>query len=198
VQVAVAWAPQTQTLVGFARAKHLSDTIAARPLPPNHREPHSISFQRNTSKLETIDAWGARWQDSDRRSQSYVALPQPPTGKLPPAIQGIKGGGRATGDVSTLFRLITGHAFIGSYTARFRPDADEPVDCPCGTPLQTVQHVLTACPLFAAARLEILAPIDQDYSLPTLPGSARGGGAVLQFLKTTQACAQPRRAWNPG
>ena len=47
VQVAVAWAPQARTLVGFARAKHLSDTIAARPLPPNHHEPHSISFQRS-------------------------------------------------------------------------------------------------------------------------------------------------------
>ena len=194
MQVTVAWAPQARTLVGFARAKHLSDTIAARPLPPNHHEPHSISFQRSTSKLEAIEAWGMRWQDSDRRSQSYVTLPQPPNGKLPPAIQGIKGGGRAA--VSTLFRLITGHAFIGSYAARFRPD--DPVDCPCGSPLQTVQHVISDCPLFAAARLQFLAPIDRDYSLPILLGSARGGDAVLQFLKATQACARPRRVWNPG
>jgi hypothetical protein len=194
VKVVVSWAPQARALVGFARAKHLADTIAARPPPPNHREPHSISFQRSTSKLEAIDAWGVRWQDSDRRSQSYVALPHPPNGKLPPAIQGIKRGSRAA--VSTLFRLITGHAFIGSYTARFRPD--EPVDCPCGAPLQTVQHVITTCPLFAAASLEILAPIDRDYSLPILLGSARGGDAVLQFLKATQAGAHPRRVWNPG
>jgi hypothetical protein len=129
LSITIAWAPQARTFVGFHRVRHLSNTIAAHPLPPNHREPHSIGSQRSTTKMEAIDAWGARWQGSDRRSQSNVALQQS-NGKFPPAIQGAKGEGRAI--FSTLIRLITGHAFIGNYSARFRPD--NPTDCPCGTP----------------------------------------------------------------
>jgi hypothetical protein len=80
--------------------------------------------------------------------------------KFPQVIQGAKHGNRAV--VSMLLCLITGHAFIGSYTARFRPD--KPTDCPCGVPLRTVEHVITSCPLHAAARQEHLHPIDHDLS----------------------------------
>ncbi|KAI0250876.1 hypothetical protein BJV78DRAFT_1215983, partial [Lactifluus subvellereus] len=69
------------------------------------------------------------------------------------------------------------HAFIGSYTARFRPD--QPVSCPCGAPIQTVEHVITSCPLHVAARREHLHPIDHDYSLPILLGTLQGGAAMI-------------------
>ncbi|KAH9974955.1 hypothetical protein BGW80DRAFT_1125114, partial [Lactifluus volemus] len=50
---------------------------------------------------------------------------------------------------SALVRLITGHAFIRLYTAKFRPDL--PTSCSCGAPTQSVEHVITACPLYADA-----------------------------------------------
>ncbi|KAI0252403.1 hypothetical protein BJV78DRAFT_1124746, partial [Lactifluus subvellereus] len=103
--------------------------------------------QRQLAVSDTIDTWGKCWQDSDRRSQTYVALPHPPSGKLPPVMKGAKTGDQAT--VSTLICLITGHAFIGSYTARFWPE--QPVSCPCGTPLQTVEHIIAFCPLHTVA-----------------------------------------------
>ncbi|KAI0252259.1 hypothetical protein BJV78DRAFT_1124909, partial [Lactifluus subvellereus] len=85
-----------------------------------------------------------------------------------------------------LIRLITGHAFIGSYTARFWPD--QPVSYPCGAPLQTGERVIASCPLYATARQEHLHPIDHDYTLPKLLGILRGGDAMLKFLKEMQAC----------
>ncbi|KAH9952454.1 hypothetical protein BGW80DRAFT_1527032 [Lactifluus volemus] len=93
-------------------------------------------------------------------------------------------------------RLITGHAFIGSYAARFLPG--KPISCPCGEPLQTVDHVVSHCPLYTDARQEILRPIDRDISLPVLLGTAEGGAAMTRFLKATRACIAPREAWNPG
>ncbi|KAH9979441.1 hypothetical protein BGW80DRAFT_1137002, partial [Lactifluus volemus] len=79
----------------------------------------------------------------------------------------------------------TGHAFIGSYTARFRPDL--PTSCPCGTALQTVGRIITACPLYAEARRDILQPVDRDLSLPVLLSTAQGGEAVCRFIKATRA-----------
>ncbi|KAI0252790.1 hypothetical protein BJV78DRAFT_1199060 [Lactifluus subvellereus] len=86
--------------------------------------------------------------------------------------------GAKTGDqaiTSTLIHLITGHAFIGSYSARFWPD--QPMSCPCGVPLQTVEHVIS-CPLHAAARQEHLHLVNHDYSLPKLLGTSQGGAKI--------------------
>ncbi|KAH9972453.1 hypothetical protein BGW80DRAFT_373309 [Lactifluus volemus] len=63
--------------------------------------------------------------------QASISLPSPtPPLEPPPPIQGSKGCDRAV--FSTLIRLITGHAFIGSYPARFHPG--HPVSCPAERP----------------------------------------------------------------
>jgi hypothetical protein len=154
----------------------------------------TISYQRQAAKTDALDAWGTRWLNEDRRSQAYTALPTPPTGKISPVIQGSRGSERAV--FSTLIRFITGHAFVGSYTARFRPDL--PTGCPCGAPLQTIEHVVSLYPLYANARRDILQPIDPDASLPVILNSTQGGTALCHFIHTTRACMLPRRTWDPG
>ncbi|KAH9954951.1 hypothetical protein BC827DRAFT_1348032, partial [Russula dissimulans] len=48
---------------------------------------------------------------------------------------------------STLYRIITGHAFIGAYTQRFYPQhTPAQIACQCGETIQTVEHVLRDCP----------------------------------------------------
>jgi hypothetical protein len=74
--------PPHKTLVGFARARHLTDTLAPRPLPPNHREPHTISYQCQLARSATIEEWSNQRLNSDRRSQVYIGLP-PPLGSFP-------------------------------------------------------------------------------------------------------------------
>ncbi|KAH9973038.1 hypothetical protein BGW80DRAFT_1311187, partial [Lactifluus volemus] len=62
LKIQIVWAPQDRALHGFVRAKHLTDTIALcpRPLPPNHREPHTVSYQRREAKASAIDTWADR------------------------------------------------------------------------------------------------------------------------------------------
>jgi hypothetical protein len=97
---------------------------------------------------------------------------------------------------STLVRLITGHAFIGSYTAKCR--LDMPTNCPCGAHTQTIAHVIVAFPLYNNARHDILRPVDRDLSLPILLSTAQGGKAMSLFIKSNRACMLPRQVWDGG
>jgi hypothetical protein len=46
-----------------------------------------------------------------------------------------------------LYRLITGHAFIGAYTQHFFDQhTPEQIACTCGELVQTVEHILLDCP----------------------------------------------------
>ena len=90
---------------------------------------------------------------------------------------------------ATLVRLITAHAFIGEYTARFHPR--KPTSCPeCGANPQTVAHVIRHGPRFVRARAAHLIPIAPDLSLSTLFGT-KEGKALLHFLEVTKACFKP-------
>jgi hypothetical protein len=182
------WCPSRPKLVGIKRCIKLALNNAANPLPPNLHEPHTIAFQKATAKELALAAWQARWHNADRHSQVYLALPNPPAGKLPPAIQGAMGGSRHA--CTTLVRFIAGHAFIGEYYARFHPR--KPTGCPeCGTDPQTVAHVICHCPRFARARAAHLILIAPDLSLSTLFSSKEGSKALLEFLEVTKACFKP-------
>jgi Reverse transcriptase (RNA-dependent DNA polymerase) len=183
------WCPSEVSIAGIKRCIDLARSIASIPLPANHREPHTVAHQMATSKELAISTWqGRAWHNVDRQSQSFLALPSPPTGDPPPVIQGAAGGSRKAS--ATLIRISTGHAFIGSYYSRFHPR--KPTRCPeCGTDPQTVAHVLQECPRYARARAAHLTPIAQDLSLSTLLGTKKGGKALISFLEVTKACFTP-------
>jgi hypothetical protein len=54
------WVPQARTLVGFTRARHLSNVVVTRFLLPNHDEPHTIDYPRQIATNTAIDTWGTR------------------------------------------------------------------------------------------------------------------------------------------
>ncbi|KAF8467036.1 hypothetical protein DFH94DRAFT_620613, partial [Russula ochroleuca] len=141
-QITLEWCPSESSITGIKRCTDLARSHATAPWPPNHREPNTIATQKQESKELAISAWQARWHNADQRSQAYLALPSPPTGKLPPVISSAAGSSRTA--LVTLIRLITGHAFVGSYTARFHPR--KATHCPdCGVNLQTVAHIIQHC-----------------------------------------------------
>ena len=195
-KIKLEWCPSEATIAGIRRCIDLARTNTTAPWPPGHQEPNTIAFQKSSSKELAISAWQARWHNADRRSQAYLALPAPPTGKLPPVIAGGAGGSRTAS--ATLVRLITGHAFIGSYTTRFHPR--KATHCPeCGANPQTVAHVLQACPRYDHARAIHLRPAAPDLSLRTLFGTEEGGKALIAFLEETKACFKPREEpFDPG
>ena len=135
------WCPSKPKSVGIKRCIELAFNNAANPLPPNLREPHTVAFQKATAKEGTRPCGLAGPMAQRRQAVSNLPRPPqpPPAGKLPPAIQGATGGSRHA--CATLVRLITGHAFIGEYTARFHPR--KPTSCPeCGANPQTVARVI--------------------------------------------------------
>src|SRR5258707_8926958 len=133
-----------------------------------------------------------------QRRQTHPGVPSPPlpAGKFPLVITGAAGGPRKAS--AMLIRLITGHAFIGSYTARFHPR--KPTHCPgCGTNPQMVDHVIQQCPRYARARATYLAPVVPDLSLSSLRGTKEGGEALIKFLEVIKACFSPNeQAFDPG
>src|SRR5258708_4862702 len=88
------------------------------PSPPtteNRTQLPSKRLRRDSSPSQHE----ARWHNTDRCTQLYLTISSPPSGKLLPVIDGAAGGSRTAS--ATLVRLITGHAFIASYTASFHP-----------------------------------------------------------------------------
>ena len=98
-----------------------------------------------------------------------------------------------------MYRIITGHAFIGAYTQRFFPQhTQEQVACICGEPIQTVEHVLLVCPLYTATLHTHLTASSHPRNLPQLFNHPKRVTALLRFLEETGACAKPRTVWEPG
>src|SRR5258708_396162 len=99
---------------------------------------------------------------------------------------------------STFYRFITGHAFTGKYTQRFFPQhTPDQVACQCGKPIQTVEHIISHCPLFATACRRHLLSNGHTRSLQQLLETPKHIQGLLWFLEETRACNKPRVVWKP-
>ena len=125
---------------GLKYCLELAKVNAANPFPPNHWEPQTLVHQTEAAKQYAISAWQARGHNA----HSHTGLPYPPgppDGELAPVIRGTSGGSRQA--ATTVVRLVTGHAFVSSYTARFYPH--KRTSCPgCGVngqpPIHRTRH----------------------------------------------------------
>ncbi|KAI0274250.1 hypothetical protein BGY98DRAFT_994792 [Russula aff. rugulosa BPL654] len=75
---------------------------------------------------------------------------------------------------------------------------DTPMACPCGSPIQSVEHVLIHCPLHTAARRRYLSVNGHPRVFHQLFSHPERVLDVLRFLEETGACAKPRASWEPG
>ena len=99
---------------------------------------------------------------------------------------------------STLLCFITGHAFTREYTKQFYPPhMQDQIACPCDTPLQTVEHVLTECPQYTAACHRHLTANGQPQTLLQLFANSKHVQETLRFLEEMGACAKPQERWEP-
>jgi hypothetical protein len=220
ITINLQWMPKKTPFVGFRRAKQLAlEAIRTVPLA-NLTEPQTINKQKESTREMVIAKWAERWYQAPRTSLAYrTALSGPPDGKthhtfLPQSSPNTQQSeaeptnrnenqkskvkfSRLTH--STLYRFITGHAFTGEYTQRFYPaHTPEQVACQCGEPLQTIEHVLTTCPLYSAERRKHLVVNGRPQTLPQLFAKQERVQALLCFLEETKACAKPRAKWEPG
>jgi hypothetical protein len=112
-----------------------------------------------------------------RLQPTYLVLTNPPDGIIPLFIKGISKFSRPI--VATCIRLLTGHAFTGEYTARFRPSSFDPHHCQCREPLQTPQ---VACP--SSVRSPMTTPMPVPLPPQQLAGMGHSSTQQLCFLMT--------------
>jgi ribonuclease HI len=178
--ITLLWLPRKVPFVGFKRAKQLALEAARTANLNDVAEPQTINSQKKASRDAVVTTLIERWHQSPQTSMAYrTALNAPPDGKTHHSFQPnhqtapTEMGNTTTAKFSrlthsTLYRIITGHAFVGEYTQRFFPQhTPDQIDCQCGEPLQTIEN---------PKRIQEL----------------------LRFLEETGACKRPRATWEPG
>ena len=81
-------------------------------------------------------------------------------------------------DQVTIFRLRTGHCQLASHLYKMKL-SDQTNECPCGTSIQTVEHIIQDCPNYQEQRKDIWE--EEVYLQTKLWGSA----ADLRELQNT-------------
>ena len=220
ITVRLQWLPRMVPVEGLQRARQLAFEAICTTDPTELRAPQSIKKQKEAAKRTAIADWEKRYYNNPRTSMAFkTAIQNPPDGKahhtfnIKPTPKEGREGLEPNGHIrnqetkvkfsrlthSTLLRLITGHAFTGEYTKRFYPPhTQEQIACPCGEPLQTVEHILIECPLYTAARRRHITANGRPRTLPQLFANSKRVQEVLRFLEETGACAKPRARWEPG
>ena len=201
VNIRLLWLPRSIAFIGFRRAKQLALEAICTAVLNEADEPHSIKNQKGKTEEEVIATWAERWHQNPRTSLSYsTALSKPPDGKAHPTLLSKKESAEFSRlTLCTMYRIITRHAFIGSYTQRFYPDhTPDQIACPCGERIQSVEHVLLGCPLLNVARHKHLTARGRPQNLPQLFDHPKRVIALLRFLEETGICAKPRTEWEPG
>ncbi|KAI5114600.1 hypothetical protein M0805_008452, partial [Coniferiporia weirii] len=153
-------------------------------LPPHGRPLfyHTYSTLHQEALTAATDMWARTYSLDTPHHWSLAgrALPHPPSTALlsswkAPASRALQ---------SRAVQVILGHGHFGAYAAHFLLDL--PISCPCGTPLQTREHLLLECPLFHYARRPL--PVEAHPSAqPPVWGSKLGLGWLFPFLHHTTA-----------
>jgi hypothetical protein len=181
------------------------------------KEPHTIQNQRKANKDATIVKWTKHWHQSLHTSLAYrTALTAPPDGRPHPTFQTpqpkeppmTKGSNKQLTQetqnenaakqflrltYSMLYRFITGHAFTSEYMQHFfSQHTAKQIACPCGYPIQTIEHILLECTLYTNVRRKYLTVNSCPQTLPQLFSHPQHIQELLRFLEETGACSKPR------
>ena len=94
-----------------------------------------------------------------------------------------------------MVRVVTGHAFVGSYSARFHPG--KRTSCPaCGVNPQTVEHTIKVCSRYKGARTAHLSPI-AHLSLRAVFGTKKGGRHSISSWRLPKSASSRRGSPRP-
>ncbi|KAF8760808.1 Reverse transcriptase (RNA-dependent DNA polymerase) [Rhizoctonia solani] len=149
--------------------------------PPLHTYNRSITWCKAEATRTASRTWTQEW--SNQPHSRFIAdhIRRNPSLSLHPFFKAFP---YHRAIHARLNQVIMGHAFLGEYRERFRPD-DDP-SCPCGAPRQTLDHVLRACPSYDHARLS-LRKASGPILNSSLFGTTSGLRALATFINSTDA-----------
>ena len=150
VNIRLLWLPRSITFVSFRQAKQLALEAIHLVVLNEEDELHPIKNQKEKIEEEVITTWTKRWHQNLCSSLAYnTVLSEPPDRKAHPTFLNKTEAAKFSQlTICTMYCIITGHTFIGSYTQWFFPDHTlDQIACPCSEPVQTVEHILLICPL---------------------------------------------------
>jgi hypothetical protein len=171
VNIQLLWLPRMIKFVGFRRARQLTFEAICTVEPNPVDKPHTINNQKKKTKENVITTWAECWHEMPCTSLAYhTALTKLPDGREHPTFAINSDAAKFSRTTyCTLYCVITGHAFTGEYTQCFyKQHTPEQVTCPCGEPVQMVEHILLNCPTHAAAHQRHLPANGCPQHLPHL------------------------------
>jgi hypothetical protein len=150
---------------------------------------------KKKTKEATIASWADRWHKALHTSLIYrTALTKPPDGRAHPTFKPDQSTVKFSCKTSCmLYRLATGHAFIGEYMRHFYSrHTQEQVACPCGKPTQTVEHLLLEYPKYNIVHQKHLTANGHPQNLPQFFNHPKRVSTLLCFLQETGASSMLR------
>lgn len=85
-------------------------------------------------------------------------------------------------------------SYYGAYYATFVPD--ENVECPCGEPLQSRDHIIRSCTRYHPHRHE-LEGLARGTSFSEVLGTTKGIAALAKFLRKSGTFTVSGEPWAP-
>ncbi|CAK5283362.1 unnamed protein product [Mycena citricolor] len=183
--VEIAWSPGHCNIEGNERADKLakSGTKLAAPTLTTR------AFTLRQSKERIQHAW--RWEWKRKLKSGHYAK----ANRIPPSLKPTQHFTELSRQWELFGRVIqcrTGHGYLGKFYQRF--NIPEDVDCPCGEPIQTQDHVLRWCPLYNKHR-PIIRATSANFYEEIILGMKEGIVALAQFLKDSGAFTRSGHPW---
>nr|XP_037876353.1 uncharacterized protein LOC119630569 [Bombyx mori] len=143
--VALYWIKAHVGLEGNERADQLAKEAALLSKKSPNYDLCPVSYVKRIIRSGSLDEWNRRYRDSDRASVTKMFFPDAV------AAYSTVRKMRITGHIT---QFTTGHGGFSEYLARFKCKGDPSCACEPGMP-ETVEHLLTSCPIFGKQRFEL-------------------------------------------
>jgi len=177
-------------------------------------KPKTIRNQQLEVESTAINKWVERWYQSPQTLIVYLtALTKPLDRKPHPMFQYKREQQSEVGHsqpteakstyswstISTLYRFITGHTFVGAFTQCFFPQhIPNQIACPCREQVQTIEHVLRDCPQYNAVCCKHLTANGHPWNTLQMFTHLKYIQSLLWFLEETGVCVKLWTMWDPG
>ncbi|KAF8761872.1 Reverse transcriptase (RNA-dependent DNA polymerase) [Rhizoctonia solani] len=180
--------PSTTSSLSNDRADALANEGGTKP--PMHSHNRSITWSKAEATRNASLTWSHLWSSQPHSCFVSEHIRRNPSLSLHPFFKAFP---YHRAIHARLIQVIMGHAFLGEYRERFRPD-DDP-SCPCGAPRQTLDHVLQACPSFNLARhtlREVSGPMLSSTLFGTTPDCELSPNSSTQRMHSNYELPPPR------